>query len=357
MKITELLVESQQLDEGPFGQAVGKAVGGVAKGVGAVAGGIAGIPGAVKKGFQAGKAAVQGEPAADTTQAEPAPAAPKKSGGIRGAIDQFKQGFAQGRGEPTATASTNTAAPTQASSAAAPAADPKADAQSKVGVGQINKIIPTLRTRDLMSLKKNLDTVIAKKSAEKPAAKTAAPAADTPINPATGKPLTEPERAAHQAAGGQFDGETGAPLPLGTKAQTPPTDFEKKLTDLKAKRDAEKAAQAKPAAAQTAPTAEPTGTGQAAAAAQAAGQDPEAAAKQAMAANNPKLAAAMQQAGEMPATANKKAAPKKKAAPSQATIDADRERLMGRMSDSIERHKQHMVAEGLANGSIRIFKR
>lgn len=59
MKIQEL-VEQQQLDELDVGQGIGKAVGGVAKGIGAVAGGIAGIPGAVKKGYQAGKAAVGG---------------------------------------------------------------------------------------------------------------------------------------------------------------------------------------------------------------------------------------------------------------------------------------------------------
>ena len=64
MKISELLVESQQLDEGPIlnkiGSAVGKGVGAVAKGVGAVAGGVAGLGTAVKKGFQAGKATVGG---------------------------------------------------------------------------------------------------------------------------------------------------------------------------------------------------------------------------------------------------------------------------------------------------------
>jgi hypothetical protein len=352
MKINELLVESQQLDEGPFTQAIGKGVGKVAKGV-------AGIGKDLKTGFKAGYSGEQppAEPAAATapTQAAPAAdtgAAPAPKQGIMSKIKQAAQDFKAGY-----QSGTPAAAPTQAAPGAAPAADPKADAQSKVGVGQINKIIPTLRTRDLMSLKKNLDTVIAKKSAAKPAVKpAAAPADDTPINPATGKPLTEPERAAHQAAGGQFDGETGAPLPLGTKAQNPPTDFEKQVTDLKAKRDAQKAAQTKPAAAPATPAAEPTGTGQAAAAAQAAGQDPEAAAKQAMAANNPKLAAMMQQAGEMPATANKKAAPKNKAAPSQATIDADRERLVSKVADSVERHKQRMVAEGLANRSISIFK-
>ena len=56
MKITEILVESQQLDEGPFGTAVGKAVGGLAKGVGAVAGGVAGMGRAFKKGYSSGKA-------------------------------------------------------------------------------------------------------------------------------------------------------------------------------------------------------------------------------------------------------------------------------------------------------------
>jgi hypothetical protein len=59
MKIQEL-VEQQQLSELDVGQGISKAVGGVARGVGAVAGGIAGIPSAVKKGYQAGKAAVGG---------------------------------------------------------------------------------------------------------------------------------------------------------------------------------------------------------------------------------------------------------------------------------------------------------
>jgi hypothetical protein len=81
MKINEILVESTQLDEGPFsdvakkvGTGVGKAVGGVAKGVGAVAGGIAGIGKAVKKGYQAGKATVAGDDEADDTTGQSQPA-------------------------------------------------------------------------------------------------------------------------------------------------------------------------------------------------------------------------------------------------------------------------------------------
>ncbi len=60
MKINEIITEAGVLDR--VGSAVGKTVGGVAKSVGAVAGGVAGIPTAVKKGFQAGKATVGGEP-------------------------------------------------------------------------------------------------------------------------------------------------------------------------------------------------------------------------------------------------------------------------------------------------------
>jgi hypothetical protein len=83
MKINEILVESTQLDEGPFGDmakkvgtGVGKAVGGVAKGVGAVAGGVAGIGQAVKKGFQAGKAVVGGDDEDNAPEEQPAAAAP-----------------------------------------------------------------------------------------------------------------------------------------------------------------------------------------------------------------------------------------------------------------------------------------
>jgi hypothetical protein len=87
MKINEILVESTQLNEGPFsdvaknvGTNVGKAVGGVAKGVGAVAGGVAGIGQAVKKGYQSGKAIVGGddEEGNATGQSQPAGTSPNQ---------------------------------------------------------------------------------------------------------------------------------------------------------------------------------------------------------------------------------------------------------------------------------------
>jgi len=271
MRINELLVESQQLDEGPFTQAVGKVGGKIAKGV-------ANIGKDLKTGFKAGYSGEQ--PPADAaapTQATPvkkaAPAAAattqaapvqKAAGG--GIIDKIKQGFAQGQAAPVA--------------GAAPAADPAAEKQSKIGVGQINKIIPTLRTRDLMSLKKNLDTVIAKKSAEKPAAKPAAAA------PAAGTTTAAPD------------------------ADATPTSAEQDAADARVA---------------------------------AAGGSPEEVAKQ--------------RAAREKTVAARKPRAKKPAAPSQSEIDADREARMGNFTDAIERHKQRMVAEGLANGSISIFKK
>ena len=174
MKITELLVESQQLDEGPFTQAVGKVGGKIAKGV-------ANIGKDLKTGFKAGYSGEKpaADPAAAPTTAPAAKAAApvKKAGG--GFIDQFKKGFAQGRSEPAAEP-VATAAPAATTNTTAPAADPAAVKQSKIGVGQINKIIPTLRTRDLMSLQANLEKTIASKKKAAPAA----PAADATTPPA-----------------------------------------------------------------------------------------------------------------------------------------------------------------------------
>jgi hypothetical protein len=84
MKITELLTESQQLQEGPLlnklGTAVGTAVGTAAKGVGAVAGGVAGLGKAAKKGFQAGKATVAGAGDNKSTTKKPAGNSPTIQG-------------------------------------------------------------------------------------------------------------------------------------------------------------------------------------------------------------------------------------------------------------------------------------
>jgi len=74
MKISEILVESQQVDEGPLlnkiGAGIGKVAGTVAKGIGAVAGGVVGAGKALAKGYQAGKTTVGG--AGDDIEADPA---------------------------------------------------------------------------------------------------------------------------------------------------------------------------------------------------------------------------------------------------------------------------------------------
>ena len=77
MKINDIIVENEQLDEltaGEVGTAVGKGVGAVVKGVGAVAGGIAGAGKAFMKGFRGGKAVVGGT---DTPGTKAAPAGTK----------------------------------------------------------------------------------------------------------------------------------------------------------------------------------------------------------------------------------------------------------------------------------------
>jgi hypothetical protein len=42
---------------------------------------------------------------------------------------------------------------------------------------------------------------------------------------------------------------------------------------------------------------------------------------------------------------------------SQAELDADRERMMGNFTDSVERHKQRMVAEAFSRGEISLFRK
>lgn len=76
MKINEIIVESQQLDEGPLGKAIGRGFGKAVQGVGAVAGGIAAAPGVFKKGFDAGKKTVSSVGTAAKPAAKAKPAAP-----------------------------------------------------------------------------------------------------------------------------------------------------------------------------------------------------------------------------------------------------------------------------------------
>ncbi len=84
------------------------------------------------------------EPAADAATPTDAAATPDAAAGV-----------APTPGEP---ADAKPAAP-----GAEPPATPAVQQQSKVGVGQINKIVPTLRVRDLKSVQKTVDTTLAKR--------------------------------------------------------------------------------------------------------------------------------------------------------------------------------------------------
>jgi hypothetical protein len=204
MRINELLIEQQQLDElslKGLGTGLGKAVGAVA---GGAVQGAKNIWSGAKQGYQAGQQAVAPD-GADTSSAAsggwgtptttiPAPTtnttapAPANTGGpgevaSNDLLARAKQGTTQDPAaqttpevEPAATTPPVTPPPAPTTE---PAVDPKVDQQSKIGVGQINKIIPTLRTRDLNSVKKNVDATLAKKAKPAPAAAPAAPTAPT----------------------------------------------------------------------------------------------------------------------------------------------------------------------------------
>jgi hypothetical protein len=61
-----------------------------------------------------------------------------------------------------------------------------------------------------------------------------------------------------------------------------------------------------------------------------------------------------------PNAVRKREARKGKQAPqgqSQAEIDADRDRIMGNFTDSVERHKKRMVAEALQRGEMSFFRK
>ena len=343
MRIHEILIESQQLDEGPMldkaGTLVGKAVGGAAKGVGAVAGGIAGIGRAFKKGYAGGKAVVGGDPSPNAD--EPTPVADPKATPTPGpaptpvdpkATPEPGPAPTPAPVDPKATPTPEPApvdpkaptakdinaagpdgtAPAKDQTGAAGAALAKTtaavDQQTTDKAGQtvyaqvkanIDKLDKKGKQRILQLLTKSIAALPVKAAPVKaPAAKPAAGAAD-PAAPAAVAP-----------AG-------GAPAPAADTTAAPAT----------------------PAA----PAADATATPPAVT--PPAGTTP---------------------AAEVPV--KKKRAPKKPAAPSQAEIDADRERNMGVTSDSIIRkhvslaetlmqaiakEKSRMVAEG----KISIFRK
>jgi hypothetical protein len=209
MRIQDILVESQQLDEGPIlnkiGTGIGKLAGGAAKAVGAVAGGIAGAGQAIKKGYQAGKQTVAGagddeEPAAAGT----APAAPGRLATAFKAGNQYAKGaMAAGQkpsmiGAADAGVDSTPAAPTRKAAAqpaagggAAPAGAAAAPgalaAQPAAGAAPAGSMYAQVKSNIDKLDKKGKQRILAalqKEVGAAPAAKpTAAPAAGAPAAP------------------------------------------------------------------------------------------------------------------------------------------------------------------------------
>jgi hypothetical protein len=290
MKITEILVESQQLDEGPLlnkiGSAIGKGAGALAKGVGAVAGGVAGAGTALKKGWDAGKAAVaragDDEPETAPPAAGAAPAATAPAGGptaqpAAGAVDK------------AGPAGTAPAKPLQGqakvaadkTAAATAGQDPSAAGQTMYAQvkANIDKLDKKGKQRILQLLQKSMAAPAAA-PAPAPAPTAAAPAAEPTA------PAAEPTAAAPTAA------PTAAPAAEPTAAPAAVTPPKKTGGRVKGQLS----------------------------------QDPRAVKRR-----------------EANAAKTKQQAP----ASSQAEIDADRERIMGVTSDSIVR-RQPMMAEGFS---------
>jgi len=187
MIINDILIESNQLQEGPIlnkiGSGLGKAAGTVAKGIGAVAGGVSGAVDAAKKGFAAGKQAVAG--AGDEI---PTTAADINAQGPKG----------------TAAAKTQTGAGAQALQKTAQAAGGNAEKAGQTLYAQVKSQVNQLdkkgKTRIMQLLQKSLQQAPA-----------AAPAA---------APSTAPEPAGLQA-GGSAQGQSTAPADPNAKAAPP----------------------------------------------------------------------------------------------------------------------------------------
>lgn len=210
MRIQDILVESQQLDEGPIlnkiGTGIGKLAGGAAKAVGAVAGGIAGAGQAIKKGYQAGKQTVAGagddeEPAAGA--AGGAPAKPGIGAAIKAGSQYAKNKLATGQ-KPSLggafSAGTNAVSQPAAGGTAAPAAGSSAPAAAGGGApaaggvqggapagsmyaqvkANIDKLDKKGKQRILAALQKEVGTASAAKPAAAPGTAPAAQPAPAP---------------------------------------------------------------------------------------------------------------------------------------------------------------------------------
>ena len=185
MRVNDLIVESQQLDE-LTAAGVGRGIGKVARGVGAVAGGVAGVGTALKKGYQTGKATVAGQPDPNAEPEVPATTA----------ADANAQGPTGTAPAQTQTGAAGTALAKSAQAVAGAGTDKKQGdalyAQIKASIGQLD---PAGKKKILQLVQKSL--------AEKPpAAQVAEPKqsmADKIAAAQGGNQAAEPQAAAEPA--------------------------------------------------------------------------------------------------------------------------------------------------------------
>jgi hypothetical protein len=317
MRLNEILTEDQELQEGPLlnkiGTGIGKAVGGVAKAAGAVAGGIAGLGAAAKKGFQAGKQTVAGagdEPAAGGNTAAPAAAG---SGG--GAPAAASSGGAQ----------TQTLAnPKDPNTGTAPAADsgpPKSNtpfgrlSQAAAGQDPDDPAQPAAAEKPAAGATPGTQ--------EKPAAAAAAPTAEKPA--AQEKQPAAEQPAANDAAFQKVQQNIGKLPPEQQKelmaALMADPEVKKALEQPAPASDAEQQTAVTPAAQPETPAAAPAAADQAAA----------------------KPGRQRDAKGRFIG----KNAPRANPAPTQAEIDADRERLLPQTGES-KKYKGNALTENAA---------
>jgi hypothetical protein len=198
MRINDILIESNQLQEGPIlnkiGSGLGKAAGTVAKGIGAVAGGVSGAVDAAKKGFAAGKQTV-----AAAGDEVPTTAADINAQGPKG----------------TAAAKTQTGAGAQAIQKVAQAAGGNAEKAGQTLYAQVKSQVNQLdkkgKSRIMQLLQKSLQ--------QTPAA--TAPAADPAATANTAAPTPGFNSAAADATTQAAPTDANVAAPDNTMANTP----------------------------------------------------------------------------------------------------------------------------------------
>jgi hypothetical protein len=207
MKINELVLTEDQLDElslKGIGQGIGAAAGALGRGAGHIQGAWQGAKDAFTQNKNriapaAQRNVAQGGNAKATPQQ---PAAQQPAAQQPSTTDTITQALSGKSAAPAAApaAQQPAAAPAGQTPPANPQQAAAADQQAKLGVGQINKIIPTLRTRDLQSVKKNVDATIAKKQTTAAPAQAPQQPAAPAQQPAASPAAPQPQTAAQQPA-------------------------------------------------------------------------------------------------------------------------------------------------------------